>query len=157
MIKAKDIMSKSLITITVDETLKEAIDLLTTHHFGGLPVVDEEGKLQGAVLVTDIVQYAKKVDEKPLVNLSRWFSSRSDDVDMFYSAKSREAMKKTKVGEVMNKNVITVAEDVSLNELARMMKKHRTNRIHVVDDQNRVVGIVTRSDIVLGISKPSPS
>ncbi len=154
MVKAGDIMSKSLITITVDETLKEAIDLLTMHRFGGLPVVDEEGKLKGAVSITDIVQFARRIDEKPLVNLSRWFSPRADDIDMFYSSKSREAMKSARVKEALNENVITAREDTTMNELARLMKRHRTNRIHIVDEEGRVIGIVTRSDIVLGISKP---
>lgn len=154
MVQAKDIMSRKVITITENETLKEAIDLLTTHRFGGLPVVDEEGLLKGAINITDIVQYAKKIDEKPLVNLSRWFSSRSEDVDMFYSSKSREAMKKALVKEAMTENIITAGEEEPMQELAKMMKRHRTNRIHIVDEEGQVVGIVTRSDIVLGISKP---
>lgn len=155
MVIASDIMSKSLITITGDETLKEAIDLLTTHRFGGLPVTDEEGKLKGTITVTDVVQFAKSVDEKPLVNLSRWFSPKSEEIDMFYSNKSREAMKNARVKEAMNKNIVTAREDTPLNELARMMKRYRTNRIHIIDGDGNLVGIVTRSDIVLGISKPS--
>ncbi len=155
MVRAGDIMSRSLITITGDETLKEAIDLLTTHRFGGLPVVDGAGKLMGAISITDIVQFARSVDEKPLVNLSRWFSPKADDIDMFYSKKSREAMKKARVKEVMNENVIKAGKDKPLNELARLMKRHRTNRLHIVDDQGRITGIVTRSDILQGISKHS--
>lgn len=155
MVMAADIMSKSLITITEDETLKEAIDLLTTHRFGGLPVVDEEGKLKGAISVTDVVQFAKKVDEKPLINLSRWFSPKSEDIDMFYSKKSREAMKNARVRDAMNENVVTALEDTTLHELARMMKRYRTNRIHIINQDKIITGIVTRSDIVLGISRPS--
>jgi len=155
MVRAGDIMSKSLVTITGDETLKEAVDLLTTHRFGGLPVVDEEGRLMGAISITDIVQFAKSIDEKPLINLSRWFSPKSEDVDMFYTQKSREAMKSARIKEVMNENVITAMEDTPLNELARMMKRHRTNRIHIINQDKIITGIVTRSDIVLGISRPS--
>ncbi len=155
MVRAKDIMSRSLITITEDETLKEAIDLLTTHRFGGLPVVDGEGNLRGAVSITDIVQFAKDIDEKPLVNLSRWFSAKSDDIDTFYSSKSREAMKNTRVRDAMSIKIITAGEEQPLNELARMMKRHRTNRIHIVDDQGKIIGIVTRSDLIQGVSKPS--
>lgn len=155
MVKAKDIMSTSLLTITGDETLKEAIDLLTTHRIGGLPVVDDADNLIGAISVTDIVQFAKSVDEKPLVNLSRWFSPKTEDLDMFYSKKSREAMKEARVKEVMNEGVIKAREDEPLNELARMMKRRRTNRLHIVDDQGKIIGIVTRSDILLGLSKHS--
>ena len=154
MIRARDIMTAEVITVTEQDTLQDVIELLSVHRFGGLPVVDEEGLLKGAINITDIVQFAKKVDEKPLVNLSRWFSSRSEDVDMFYSSKSREAMKKALVKEAMSESIITAGEEEPMQELAKMMKRHRNNRIHIVDEEGQVVGIVTRSDIVLGISKP---
>ena len=55
----------------------------------------------------------------------------------------------------MSIKIITAGEEQPLNELARMMKRHRTNRIHIVDDQGKIIGIVTRSDLIQGVSKPS--
>ncbi len=64
-------------------------------------------------------------------------------------------MKEARVKEAMNEAVVKAGEDEPLNELARMMKRHRTNRLHIVDDQGKITGIVTRSDILLGLSKKS--
>lgn len=153
MIRARDIMTSKVITVTEHDTLKEAIELLSTHRFGGLPVVDENRKLIGVISVTDIVRYSEKIDVVPLINLSGWISPYADTKSMFYLRKGQDAMQYTTVGEVMKRKIFTAKADESLNDIADLMKRRRINRVPIVDDEGKLIGIVTRSDIVQGISR----
>ncbi len=153
MIQAKDIMTKEVITVTEDETLNDVLGLLSRHRFGGLPVVDKEGKIKGIISVTDIVHYSEKIDVVPLINLSGWISPYADPSSLFYLRKGQDAMHATTVGEVMRRKLFTAKEDKPLNEIAALMKRRRVNRVPIVDDEGKVVGIVTRSDLVQGLTR----
>ncbi len=153
MIQAKDIMTKKVITVTENETLQDVLELLSRHRFGGLPVVDKEGKIIGIISVTDIVHYSEKIDVVPLINLSGWISPYADPSSLFYLRKGQDAMHATTVGEVMRRKFFTAKEDKPLNEIAALMKRRRINRVPIVDDEGKVVGIVTRSDLVQGITR----
>ncbi len=153
MIKARDIMTKEVVTVTEQDTLQDVVDLLSKHRFGGLPVVDENSRVQGIISVTDIVHYSEKIDVVPLINLSGWVSPHADTTSLIYLRKGQDALHYTTVGEVMRRKIFTAKEEESLNEVARLMKRRRINRVPIVDDDKKLVGIVTRSDIVQGISQ----
>lgn len=153
MIEAKDIMTRDVVTVTEDETLQNVLELLSKNRFGGLPVVDEEGRLKGTVSVTDIVHYSEKVNVVPLINLSGWISPHADTSSLFYLRKGREVMHSTTVGEVMKRKVFTAKENDPLNKIAILMKRRRINRVPIVDEEEKVVGIVTRSDLVQGVTE----
>ena len=153
MIKARDIMTKDVITVTEQDTLQDVIELLSRHRFGGLPVIDENNRLIGIISVTDIVHYSEKIDVVPLVNLSGWVSPHADMNSLFYLRKGQDALHYTLVGDIMRRKIFTAKEDEPLNEIARLMKRRRINRVPIVDDNYKLVGIVTRSDIVKGISQ----
>ncbi len=153
MLKAKDIMTREVVTVAEQDTLQDVVDLLSRHRFGGLPVVDNEMNLKGVISVTDIVHYSEKIDVVPLINLSGWVSPHSDTNSLFYLRKGQDALHYTVVGDIMRRKVYTAKEDDPLNEVARLMKRRRINRVPIVDDDNKLLGIVTRSDIVKGISQ----
>jgi len=153
MIKARDIMTREVVTVTEQNTLQDVVELLSKHRFGGLPVVDENYRLKGVISVTDIVHYSEKIDVVPLVNLSGWVSPYADTNSLFYLRKGEDALNYTMVGDIMRRKVFTAKEDQPLNEVARLMKRRRINRVPIVDHDHILVGIVTRSDIVQGISQ----
>ncbi len=153
MIKAGDIMTREVVTVTEQDTLKEVVDLLSRNRFGGLPVIDENRKLKGIISVTDLVHYSEKIDVVPLINLSGWVSPHADTNSLFYLRKGQDALHYTTVGEIMRRKIFTAKEDDRLDDVARLMKRRRINRIPIVDEENKLIGIVTRSDIVQGISQ----
>ena len=153
MIRARDIMTAEVITVTEQDTLQDVIELLSVHRFGGLPVVEEDGKLIGIISVTDIVHYSEKVDVVPLINLSGWVSPHADTNSLFYLRKGEDALDFTTVGEIMRRKLFTAKADEPLQKVARLMKRRRINRVPIVDDDYKLIGIVTRSDIVRGISQ----
>jgi len=153
MIRARDIMTVEVITVTEQDTLQDVIELLSVHRFGGLPVVEADGKLIGIISVTDIVHYSEKVDVVPLINLSGWVSPHADTDSLFYLRKGQDALNYTTVGEIMRRKLFTAKADEPLQEVARLMKRRRINRVPIVDNDYKLIGIVTRSDIVRGISQ----
>jgi len=127
MPKVKDIMTKNVVSISVDSNVFEAAELMCSSQLGCLVVVDGEAPV-GIVTERDIVRrvVAKRL---PL---------------------------ETKISEVMSKSLITVDPDASLKEAARLMSSNQIRRLPVSRD-NKLVGIVVAADFVRNLGKKSLS
>ena len=75
MIKAKDIMTKEVITVSPRLEITLATELLLKHHFNGLPVVDEEGRLKGIICQEDLIVQQKQVPPAFFFHPPRWLDS----------------------------------------------------------------------------------
>lgn len=153
MQKAKEIMSAPPISVHKDKTVQEAIELLAKNRISGLPVVDSEGKIAGIISDTDILRYSEKIKVVPTTNLSGWISPYTDVSTLATMQKGMETLHHTRVKEVMTKKVYTVNEEAEATDIARLMNRRNINRIPVVDDDNKLVGIVTRADMVQCMAK----
>lgn len=148
MQKAKDIMSSPAISIDINHTVKKVLDLLASRSISGVPVVDDENRVIGIISDTDIIKYAHKNSVVTHVNLSGWVSPYADVNELASVKKGFDQLATMKIGNVMTKKVYTVNQDLDAGEVAKLMNKRNINRIPVVDDAGKLVGIVTRSDIV---------
>jgi acetoin utilization protein AcuB len=124
----KDRMTPNPVTITTDTSLKEALDLVRSKPFRHLPVLDENDRLVGIVTEKSLV-YASPT---PTTTLSVF------EVDYILA--------RTKVGQVIQGSVITVAPDLPIEEAARVMIDQRIGCLPVVEDQ-KLVGIISDTDI----------
>jgi len=153
MQKAKEIMSSPPISIHEDKTLRDAIELLAKHRFSGLPVVNSDEKIVGIISDTDIIRYSEKIKVVPTTNLSGWISPYVDVSTLATMRKGMDTLHQTRVSEVMTKKVHTVNEEADAADIARLMNRRKINRIPVVNSENKVVGIVTRADMVQCMAK----
>ncbi|MGI0489553.1 CBS domain-containing protein [Pantanalinema rosaneae CENA516] len=140
-----DVMSRDLITTRPETQLNEVIKILAERHISGLPVIDDSGKLVGVVSETDLMWKESGVTPPAYIMLL-------DSVIYLenpgrYERELHKVLGQT-VGEVMTANVVTITPDKSLAEAARTMHDHNVHRLPVVDDAARVVGILTRGDII---------
>jgi len=140
--KAKDIMTYPVITVTADTPLRDAVRLMLERRVSGLPVVDREGNLVGIVTEADLL--LKETSPRPAAPVVDWIG-RWLWLERWVSA-HRKAEGRT-VGEVMTHNVVTAEEDTTIHTLASMMMRFQVNRLPVVRGR-KVVGIVTRADIL---------
>ncbi|XRP96370.1 CBS domain-containing protein [Methanocaldococcus sp. 16A] len=129
-IKVKDIMTKNVITAKKDEGVVEAFEKMLKHKISSLPVIDDENKVIGIVTTTDIGY-----------NLIR------DKYTL-----------ETTIEEVMTKDVITIDKNANILEAIKKMdisgkKEEIINQLPVVDEDNKLVGIVSDGDIIRAISK----
>ncbi len=141
----RDIMTKKVITIPGSTHLIEAKRLLQEHGFRRLPVVDE-GKLVGLVTSNDL----EKVVPEGGVSSSMW--------DLSYNILTTY---RTPVERIMHRQVVTVRPDMTVEEALALAQKKRVGSLVVVDNECKVVGIVTTNDFfyrivneVLGIGTP---
>ena len=139
--KVKDIMTWNVITASSDTPIMEARKIMETHRVRRLPVVDK-GKLVGVVTLDRIIG----VGPSPATSLSVW--------EMNY------ILAKMKVKEVMQKEVVTIDPEASIEQALAHGFNMKVGIMPVMEG-NRVVGVLTTTDFMikvlnqaLGIGKP---
>jgi len=141
--KVSDIMTEPVITIRQNRTLEEVAHIMLDNKVGGLPVVDEEGKIVGIVTESD---FSAKEHAIPFSRnyapqlFGEWMSKEGVN-------KAYEAARSIEVQEVMSKPAITIQEDDTVAEAVRRMLDHKVHRLPVVRDAIPV-GIISRHDLL---------
>jgi len=142
--RAHQIMTRQVITATVDTSITEAARTLLHHHISGMPVVDAVGRLVGVVSQGDFMRRAEIGTQR---KRSRWLKillGPGREAADFVHERGR------KVGEVMNPSPITVTEEATLEEVTATMEKNDIKRVPVMRG-DRLVGIVTRTNLVQAV------
>lgn len=137
----RDVMTTSVISASHDAPLKDVANLLVEHGISGLPVVDADKRVVGVVSEADFLLKESGADAMPHGRLERLLGETKATRN--YRAK----LEATTAAEAMTSPAITVSSGHSISEAARTMTRHAINRLVVVDD-GRLVGIVTRADLV---------
>ena len=114
----RDRMSKAPITIRTDADYKSALRIMQQHAVHHVPVLDANDHLAGILAERDLLLAAT-----------------------LYLQSSAE------VGDVMHRNVVTVTPDTRIEQAATLMLNHKIGGLPVVDGDNKVVGIITETDI----------
>ena len=145
----RDFMIYKVYTATPSTTVRELISILETNRIGGVPVVDKKGNLVGIVSDGDIVRFLSPQEEK--IYLAYYVSyieegQRIEDV-------LREKMN-TPIGEIMvKKNLKTLSPDDDFECAIRLISKHHFKKLPVVNGAGRVIGVISRGDIIHNLSK----
>ena len=125
----KDHMTPNPYTITKDVVISKAVEIMRKHHFHRLPIVDEGGKLIG--LVTGGL-----VEEQS--------GSNSTSLSIY---ELNYLLSKTQVKDIMIKDVKTISQDEFVEIAAQKMLDNEISCLPVVDDKDKVIGIITDKDI----------
>ncbi|MEI8172380.1 MAG: CBS domain-containing protein [Deltaproteobacteria bacterium] len=144
MIKAKDIMTKDVITVYLDTEIIQAAKLMLDNHFSGLPVVDKSGCLQGIICQSDLMIQQQKIP------LPSFFVLLDSVISSDYNKDIEKEVKKmaaVKVSDAMTTDPITVDPETSLEDIATLMVKHNIHTLPVLD-QSSLVGIIGKEDIL---------
>ena len=119
-IKASDIMTSRVITVTPDMDLAKVAKLMNKFRIGGVPVVDGKSKFLGILSERDVMAKVVAVDKQP---------------------------RKIKVKEVMTATKITATPETDMNDIAKLMSEHDVSRVPITNG-TKLIGIVTNRDIV---------
>jgi CBS domain-containing protein len=133
------VMTSDVIRTVADTPFKDVAALLAQHHISGLPVVDDDDKVIGVVSETDLLLH--QADQEK-AGAERRFHLTPAARRTATKAHARTA------GELMSTPAITVRADDSIANAARTMAQHRVERLPVLDEEDRLVGIVTRRDLL---------
>jgi CBS-domain-containing membrane protein len=145
MITAKDIMSTDLITVKKDTDIKTLSNLFIDKKINSVPVVDDEGKLIGIVSETDLVYQDASLHIPTVFSIF-------DSIFYLQSSKHfKEDLNKitgSKVKDIMTNKVLSIKENESIYDIASIITEKKFYSIPVVDDNNKLKGIVSRFDII---------
>lgn len=144
--RAKDIMTQPVITVSPERSIWEAVRLMLQQKISGLPVVEDSGTLAGIVTEGD---FLRRTETGTLRRRPRWIEflvGPGKLAQEYVHASGR------KVGEVMTTVVYSVSEDAPLEEIVSLMERHRIKRVPVVRGQ-QVVGMVTRANLLRALAK----
>ncbi len=119
--RAENVMIFDPITISLNATVAEAVNLMTEYGIGGIPVIDENGILKGIVTNRDL---------------------------------RFEHNYKKKITEVMTTNLITTNHQTNLEAAARILQKHKIEKLPMVDETGKLIGLITYKDITKAKDRP---
>lgn len=137
----KDIYRKSVVVISEDLTLKEALQMMVEKSFNALIVINSSNNLVGVLSTQDIA--AATVPQEMQYNVSL---AQAMFKPAFFEEMCQEIGKK-KVKEVMRANYITARADTNIMEVAADFLNHDLYIVPVLDDDGNLSGIVTRTEI----------
>jgi len=138
---AADIMTRSVITISPEATLADAVRLMLDQRISGLPVIDSAGRLVGMLTEGDLLRRVEIGTER---RRSRWLEflrGPGQEAEDYVHTHGR------KVHELMTSGAASVGENTSLADVVATMESKRVRRVPV-ESQGRFVGLISRSDLL---------
>ncbi len=144
--KASEIMTAPVKTIEPGASIEEAIAVLLSLHVSGLPVADADGRLVGIISEGDFLHRAEIGTSKRKPRWIEFLLGPGETAESYVMSHGR------KVQEIMTREVATVDASASINEVVELMEKRKVKRLPVMSG-DRVVGIITRSDLLRALSK----
>ncbi len=153
--KVREAMNSNVIICRPDDPISTLVEKFRKNHISGMPVVDNENVV-GMVSETDILKLFKvpefpedmflpsplEIIEIPIRSVIRYeeFKKSLEDIHM------------KPVRDIMKKKIYSISPDSTLEEASGKMVKYRINRLPVIEN-GKLVGIIVRSDIIMGLSK----
>ena len=141
----KDIMTKDVITVKKEASIREIAQTIVDHDVSGLPVMDDDGTVCGIVSEGDLVrkEFAPELpDELCILGAVIYYSGLREYQDAFRKIAAISAE------QLMTKKVVTVKAYDDVSDVARLMRDRHIKRVPVLDDEGHLIGIVSRQDIV---------
>lgn len=143
-VKAKDIMTRELVTVEKDLKVNDLIDLFVEHRISCAPVVDKKGKLAGIVTKTDIIGHFMDLDLDLTVKMGlKDLMDSTPDLENLSIASETQLS----VGGIMSPAPVTARESTTVEELAKIMIDNKIHRV-VIMKGKKLTGLVSTIDII---------
>lgn len=140
-ILVRDIMTVNVKTVEPTTSMRDASQILLDLRISGLPVVDQVGSLVGIVTEADFLSALGIPCHHPAHSL--W-----QTLDSMFKSHPMNTLTPKIVADIMSTNTVSVTQDKTLHDVIDIMKQHHVKRVVVVDENNIVQGIITRSNLV---------
>jgi len=144
---AADVMTRDVVTVRPHTSLIYVAKILGQRHISGVPVLEESGQLAGIVTEADLVRWHDADADKQ----AWWLHMLAEGFNLNPSFLDYVRSEQDKVRNVMHTEVVTVAPETPVSEIARLMTKKSIKRVPVLRD-GKLVGIVARSDLVKALA-----
>lgn len=151
MLTAKDIMTKNVTTVGASTTIEELARILMEHKISGAPVVDDNENLIGIVTENDLISRDKRLHIPTVMRLFDAFIVLESQSKIEKEIKRMTAIT---VNDIYTKEVITLAGDTPVQDIATIMSEKKVHLIPVVEGKNekKIIGIIGKIDLIKGIT-----
>lgn len=147
-LRVRDVMTSDPSTVTPDTLLTEVAEEIIDERYSGVPVVDE-GALVGLVEVGDLLPHPEQVPFSQVDVLEfqgEWVDE--EHLEAYY-----EVLQELRVEAVMRTDPVTVKPDARLGRIIRRLVEDDARRLLVVDEEDGLVGVMTRTDLLKSIAR----
>ena len=144
MLKAKDIMTREIISVSPDTEIANAAKILLERRINGLPVIDASGRLVGILCQSDLVAQQKTI---PLPSVFTLLESYIPLTSIKRIDKQVEKIAAITVKQAMTPNPVTVGPETDIEDVAKLMVDNKYHTLPVMEGDN-VVGIVGKEDVL---------
>lgn len=148
--KVEEIMARNVITVNENDSLRDVATVFKANEIAGAPVVNDQEEVVGVVSEADILK---------VLGTFHWYTPLLTTMDLLqhHSEISQDIQRDIEkageitVKEIMSKEPRTIPPDALIDDAAQIMHSTGFNRLPVVDETGKLVGIVTRADIIASL------
>lgn len=142
----KDLMTTHVVSVTPATSITEVAEVLHRHSFSGLPVVDEQGTVMGMINERDFLASKAQIYLPTYIKLLQSMDYvGKDNKTLPHVAKQ---ITHIKASDIMNQHVLFVHPEMSIQEVAEIFASRGNNPLAVTDTHNKLLGIISRSDLL---------
>ena len=139
-VKAGDIMTRKVFSVKKETPLKEVAALMAKEKVSGIPVLEDDGKVAGIISEKDFLIHMGARDKTHFMAVIAECLKGSGCVAM--------PIRSQKAADIMTSPAITLGEDATMSAIANLFTEKGINRVPVTDREGKLLGIVSRADIV---------
>lgn len=143
----KDIMTTEVITVSKGDTVEKCANLLSKYELSGLPVVDDEGYIEGIITEADLIKHNSTVEVPAFLEILGGIIYL-DNPNKYLENVRKSMGHYVQTVMTQDEDVATVLEDEEVEAAASLLVSKKVNRLPVVDMTGKLVGIVSRKDIM---------
>ncbi len=144
--KVSEIMTTEVLTVKRDTSVNEVAKVMGAKDISGVPVVDDENHVVGIITELDLIVRNTRLEMPRFIEVMDW--GRIPLERPRHAQERLQHMLGTQAVDIMTGKVETVGPETSVEDLAELMVKHRVNPVPVVDADGKLIGIVSRADLV---------
>ncbi len=142
-IKVSEVMTADAVAVNEEADIAEAIKLLSENEVSGLPVTDNENHVVGVITEADILS---------VMGMNKGHTFKDIIVRLLGEPAPGNKAGNT-VRQVMSSPAITTTPDARILEVAAILEERRIKRLPVVDASGKLIGVISRADIVRAVAK----
>lgn len=143
--RAHQIMTRTVVTVAPETTIRDAADIMLRRHVSGLPVIDAAGKLVGIVSEGDFLRRSEIGTQRKRGRWLTFILGPGEEATSFVRECGR------KVSEVMTRDPLTITEDTTLEEIVQTMERNNVKRLPVMRGE-ALAGIVSRANLLQAVA-----
>jgi len=144
--RAHQIMTRPVITVTPDTKVVDAANTMLQKHISGLPVVDASGKLVGIVSEGDFIRRSEIGTQRKRGRFLKFILGPGKAAADFVHEHGK------KVSEIMTPEPLTIVEYTPLEQIVQLMEKNNIKRLPVLNAEEKLVGIVSRANLLQAVA-----